>query len=235
MSEEEVTTTGGNPYLIPGAIIIAGAIIAGAVMWNANSAPTAVAPTGKTLEPQVLPVTEDDHILGSSDADVFLIEYSDYQCPFCTRFHATVKEVLANNDGRVSWVYRHFPLDSIHPEARPAAEASECAAEQGGDDAFWGFTDKVFENENVVLSRDTYIAWAGELGLDQSDFTECIDSGRMADRVERDYQNGVEIGAQGTPFTVLLTRKGDNLTFSGALPIDRVQPLVDRALSSLEE
>jgi len=232
MSNESESQQRGNPYLVPGAIIIAGIIIAGAVM-SRDSTSGPAAPTGRSLEPTVLPVTDEDHVFGSRDADVFLIEYSDYQCPFCTRFHTTVKQILDDNAGRVAWVYRHFPLDSIHPEARPAAVASECAAEQGGDDAFWAFTDKAFDG-TPDLSRETYMNWATEIGLDEGAFTECLDSGRMDERVERDYRNGLEVGAQGTPYTVILTKNGDNINFSGALPADRVQILVDRALSSLE-
>jgi protein-disulfide isomerase len=236
MSEETTTPpvapkSAPNPYLIPIAIVIAGLAIAAALM--AGNSSTNVAATGNSLEPKVLPVTDDDHILGPANPDVYLIEYSDYQCPFCTRFHETVKELLAEYDGRVAWVYRHFPLDSIHPEARPAAIAAECMAEQGGEEAFWGFTNKVFE-ENAMLSSESYRSIAEALSLDIGAFDECVTSGRYDERVQRDLDNGVEIGGQGTPFNVLLTKDGQSLTFSGALPIERVRPLVDRALSAIE-
>jgi len=89
-------------------------------------------------------VLNSDHILGEREAQVYLIEYSDFQCPFCQRFHPVTKQVLEEYDGEVSVVYRHFPLDQIHPLARGAAEASECAAELGGNEAFWGFVDAAF-------------------------------------------------------------------------------------------
>lgn len=91
-------------------------------------------------------VSVEDHLRGDRDAELVMVEYSDFQCPFCQNFHATALQALSEYDGRVAWVYRHFPLDNIHPYARPAAEASECVAELGGDEAFWKFADEVFAN-----------------------------------------------------------------------------------------
>jgi protein-disulfide isomerase len=221
-----------NPYLIPGAIIVAGLVIAGAIFAK-GSAPVAPVSGGKTLEPQVLAVGPEDHVFGSAKPDVYLIEYSDYQCSFCMRFHETVKEVVTKYNGKVSWVYRHFPLDTIHPEARPAAVASECIAELGGNDAFWKYTDKIFEDQSA-MSDTRYTAIAKELGIDEGAFSTCLTSGKYDGRVDRDLANGEDIGGQGTPFNVLLTKNGDVIKFSGALPIDRVTTLVDRALASVK-
>lgn len=223
-----------NPYLIPAAIVLAGLFIAGAVVLSGGGTAkqTVVAPTGKTLEAQVSPVTERDHVYGSRDADVFLIEYSDYQCPFCTRFHETVMQVLEKNNGRVAWVYRHLPLESIHPEARPAAIASECIAEQKGDEGFFSFTNAVFE-EGVTLSRDTYLTLAGKVGVDTGAFEACLDSGKYNAVVDEHMANAQDIGGTGTPFNVLLTKNGDVIKFSGAQPIERVDAFVQRALNSL--
>lgn len=91
----------------------------------------------------VAPVTEDDWIKGSSDAVVTVVEYSDFDCPFCSRFHQAMGEVMADNPD-TAWVYRHFPLDQLHPEARYVAEAAECVGELEGQDAFWKFTDAYF-------------------------------------------------------------------------------------------
>jgi protein-disulfide isomerase len=149
------------------------------------------------------------------------------------RFHETVKEVVTKYNGKVSWVYRHFPLDTIHPEARPAAVASECIAELGGNDAFWKYTDKIFEDQRS-MSNTRYTAIAKELGIDEGAFSACLTSGKYDGRVDRDLANGEDIGGQGTPFNVLLTKNGDVIKFSGALPIDRVTTLVDRALASVK-
>jgi protein-disulfide isomerase len=243
MSEELQTTTpavieqsSANPYLVPGAILIAGLIIAGALFAKGGApTPTDVAAAGGTKEiaAAVLPVTAEDHVFGPTNPDVYFIEYSDYQCVFCQRFHDTVKGVVSNNDGKVAWVYRHFPLDAIHPEARPAAVASECIAELGGNDAFWKFTDKIFEDQES-MSEMRYKAIASELGLDTKAFSDCLTSGTFDQRIERDLQNGTDLGGQGTPYNVLLTKKGEVIKFSGALPADRVTVLVNRALNSLK-
>ncbi len=90
------------------------------------------------------PVDEGDHMLGNANASVTLIEYSDFQCPYCKTFHPTVKRVLADYGDQVNWVYRHFPLETIHPNARPMAHAAECVAEAKGNDAFWQFSDLLF-------------------------------------------------------------------------------------------
>ncbi|MDP3953732.1 MAG: thioredoxin domain-containing protein [bacterium] len=96
--------------------------------------------------PDVKVVTAEDHIRGSLDASVKIVEYSDLECPFCKRFHPEMKAVMDQYDGNMAWVYRHLPLESIHPSARPLAEGSECVAELGGNDGFWRYVDYVFEN-----------------------------------------------------------------------------------------
>jgi protein-disulfide isomerase len=90
-------------------------------------------------------VSDSDHFRGSRDAKVVFVEYSDYDCPFCSRLHPTLKRLVDEYDGRVAWVYRHFPLTQLHPQARDVSIAAECAAELGGNDAFWEFTDRYFE------------------------------------------------------------------------------------------
>lgn len=90
------------------------------------------------------PISEDDHLYGNPDAEVTVIEYSDFECPFCKTFHPIVERLVNESDGKVNWVYRHFPLESIHPNARGMALASECVAELGGNEAFWEFSNKLF-------------------------------------------------------------------------------------------
>lgn len=110
----------------------------------------AEAKLGKFTEPEdpklknYRPVSGSDHLLGNINAMVSVIEYSDYQCPFCKNFHPTLKRVLTEYGDQINWVYRHLPLESIHPEARPMAHASECVAEAKGNDAFWQFSDLLF-------------------------------------------------------------------------------------------
>ncbi len=175
-----------------------------------------------------------DHIRGNPGAPVTLIEYSDFECPFCKSFHPTVKKVVDESRGQVRWVYRHFPLDQIHPvKARKEAAASECAAELGGNDAFWKFADRFFEltpsNNNTDI--DTVLPQiAREIGLDQAKFASCLASGRHDRRVEEDYQDAVASGGRGTPWTIIVSKSGKTYPLSGAQPYAAVKQLVDLAL-----
>lgn len=224
---------GINPYLIPLAIVVAGFAIAAALYYSRAGGSGAAAPTRAGNAVSIRAVNERDHVYGSRDADVFLIEYSDFQCPYCERFHKTVTELVAQYEGRVAWVYRHFPLDSIHPEARPAAVASECAAELGGADAFWRFSDALFAAQRS-LGEELYVRAAGDLGIDADAFRACLRGGSYDALIDGDLEESSAAGANGTPFNVLMTKGGQTFTFSGALPIATVKPLVDRALRAAD-
>lgn len=101
--------------------------------------------TAKSKNIALDPVTASDHIRGDINADVIIVEYSDLECPFCARFHPIIKDILEQYGTKVAWVYRHFPLDGIHANARAKAEASECVASLGGNDAFWKYVDATFD------------------------------------------------------------------------------------------
>ncbi len=179
------------------------------------------------------PVSADrDHIFGNPAAEITLVEYSDFECPFCKRYHPTVKKLIGNNDGRVNWVYRHFPLAFHNPGARKQAEASECVAELGGNDAFWQFGDRIYQrtrSNGNGFPLDRLAPLAQEVGVDPKAFNECMESGRMASRVDEDYQDGVKAGINGTPGTILVNHKtGKVLPLSGAVPVQRLQAAVDR-------
>lgn len=171
-----------------------------------------------------------DHIRGSKDAKVFMVEYSDLQCPYCANFHDTAKQAVDEYGGDVAWVYRHFPLDSIHPKARPAALASECVAEQGGDDAFWAFTDALFANQATAL--DDMAGVVGQLGLDVNTFNDCVASEKYADKVEKQYQEGLDAGVTGTPGNFIVNKKGEVWTVPGAVPFATLKSSIDEALGS---
>ena len=142
-------------YLTPLSVVLGALFIAGAIYFGDGKPTTGnvPAPQGpdqaalqKALE-NVAPITAKDHIRGSADAEVIIVEYSDTECPFCKRFHETMKQIMAeySPSGKVAWVYRHFPLDSLHQKARTEAVALECASELGGNDAFWRYADRLFE------------------------------------------------------------------------------------------
>ena len=175
-----------------------------------------------------------DHIRGNPGAPVTLIEYSDFECPFCKRFHPTVKQVVGESNGQVKWVYRHFPLDELHPvKARKEAAAAECAAELGGNDAFWKFVDRLFEltASNNRTDIDTVLPQiAREISLDKARFASCLASGRHDRRVEEDVQSAVASGGRGTPWTIIVSKSGKAFPLSGAQPYASVKQLVDLAL-----
>lgn len=175
-------------------------------------------------------ISDDDHIRGNRDAQVYLIEYSDFECPFCSRFHPTTKQVLDEYGDKVAVVYRHFPLDQIHPKARPAAEASECIAELGGNDVFWNFVDEVFENQATALGD--LEATASKVGVSASAFKSCVDSGKYAKSVEDEYQNGLSAGVTGTPGNFVVNKKGEAWFLPGAYPFEQFKSSIDEALQS---
>lgn len=184
----------------------------------------------------VRPVSQErDHVYGNPDATVSLIEYSDFECPYCKRFHFTAKELVDSSNGEVNWVYRHFPLNFHNPGAQQQAEASECAAELGGNDAFWAYTDAIYERTSSGgdgFPQSQLVPLAVELGLDESRFRECVESGRHEERVKADLAEGVRIGITGTPGNILLNNEtGEVVTRAGAQPINALREAVEELTS----
>jgi len=230
----------GDNLSIPLAIVFAGILIGGAIIFSDR--PTGVvndtpqvpsrvqAGADTDLAPvELLTLRPDDHILGNPGADVVLIEYSDTQCPFCQRFHSTIQQVMENygKTGGVAVVYRHFPLSQIHPHAEKGAEALECANELGGNTAFWKFLDKIFAPETTSIEESALSTMASAIGLDAQKFASCVKSGKYAARVQKDYEDGVNIGVKGTPYTVIWNRKtGKQMPLNGAYPYENVKTLL---------
>jgi protein-disulfide isomerase len=187
------------------------------------------------LAKNVRPVSpQRDHIYGNPNAEVSLIEYSDFECPFCKRFHQTPKEVVESYDGRVNWVYRHFPLAFHNPGAQKQAEASECAGALGGNEAFWRYADLIYErtrSNGNGFPLDGLMPLAAEIGLDQGEFRACLESGKFTERVLEDYESGIKVGISGTPGTVLLNNQtGEVLVQAGAIPAANLKSGVDKLL-----
>jgi len=226
-----------RPYLIPGAIVVAGLFIAAAVVVTGGGKTGAVATDDRLIElPQaeILPITDADHVRGPEgvnprNADVFLVEYSDYKCGFCGRFHSTVMDILDEYDGRVAWVYRHTPYQ---PGGKEAAVASECVAELAGKDAFWEYTDLALTNQSKQ-NTEWHIATAVELGADKDAFTACLTSGKYDALIAAQTENSQEMGGQGTPHNVLLTKEGRILPFPGAQPKEEVKKFIEITLATL--
>lgn len=235
-----------NPYAIPGAIIMAGIIVAGALVFGGGGAAPVATNTGGSPPPtqqqqgsidSIRPVNAEDHIRGSLNAAVKIVEYSDYECPFCKRFHSTLAQIMDEYDeNEVAWIYRQFPLDSLHPRnARRAAIASECVAELGGNDAFWQFTDRFFEltPSNDQTDFETVVPQIiGEIGIDLDAFTVCAESGKYDAHIEDDINDALATGGRGTPWSVVLGPDGQTFPISGAQPYSSVKQIVDLALKA---
>jgi len=157
---------------------------------------------------------------GPANAPIELIEFSDFQCPYCQRANPTVLQVLNTYGDRIRFVYRHFPLGN-HPNAKPAAEASQCAAEQG---KFWEYHDALFANPSKLADADLKQR-AAELGLDGGKFNACVDTHKYKTHVESDMKAGEEAGVNGTPAFFINGRM-----ISGAQPFDAFKRVIDEEL-----
>ena len=235
VSEAAAGKNAANPYVIPAAIVIAGALIAGAVMYT--SRPTAPLPSvqgaaaGTAAGTPEVPadLADDDPFLGNPAAPVTIVEFADFQCPFCGRFTKTTEQEIIETyvkTGKAKFVYRDFPLTSIHEEAQKSAEAGECADEQG---KFWEYHDVLYQRQDQ-LSVKHYKAWAAELGLNTGQFDECLDSGKYAAEVQKDFRDGQSAGVRGTPGTFVNGR-----LVEGALPFGQFQPVIEEELQKIKK
>ncbi len=234
-----------NQYAVPVSIIIAGGFIALAIYLSNTAGNTTdtvqvPAPSKQALEQlsstdEVRKVTKNDHIKGNPDADVIVVEYSDFECPFCKRFHDTMNEIIEEEgeNGKVAWVFRQFPLDQLHPRnARKVAVASECVADIGGNDAFWQFTDGYMRD---TLTNDrTDIATLlpklyTEVGVDKEKIEKCIDSKKFDKKVQDDVDNAIATGGRGTPWSVVIGKDGKTYSLNGAQPRASIERLIDIA------
>ncbi|MFC1624934.1 DsbA family protein [Patescibacteria group bacterium] len=177
-------------------------------------------------------VTKDDHIFGNRDAEVKIIAYTDLECPFCKRFHETVKEAIEEYDGKVAMVFRHFPLDMLHKQARPEAEASECIAKLGGEEAFNDFIDKIFEEttSNDGLNLTLLSTFASQVGVDTAEFNSCITNRDTQSMVEAQEEGGSKAGVTGTPGSFAINKNGDAWLIPGAVPLETLKAIIDQAL-----
>lgn len=224
-----------QPYFVPIAIVVAGVLIAGAFIW-ANKGPSADG-TGEPKKVVVTPVTGSDHILGNPDAPIVIVEYSDIECPFCKQLHATMKTIMNEYgaNGKVAWVYRHYPIPQLHPNAPEIAEASECIAELGGNDAFWKFLDGIFLaaplNERLDMTKLPTLA--ADVGVDVDAFNACRSSDRHVAKVNKAVEDALAAGATGTPYSVIVTQDGETIPVQGAQPLAALRTVIDTILADL--
>lgn len=168
-----------------------------------------------------MPRTE--HFLGSADAKVVMVEYSDFQCPACGAAEPTVEEVINAYGSKIKFVYRHFPLTSIHQYSQKAAEASECAGAQG---KFWEMHGKLFANQNALRISDLK-SYAQQIGLNTTSFNQCLDSGAAAANVKADFNEGLAEKVRATPTFFINGRK-----IEGGVPFNEFKTVIDQELAA---
>lgn len=225
-----------NAWGIPLAIVIAGALIAGALYFSRTDKSTIAeedtSNISQAAEKAIL-ISKEDHIRGKIDAKVRVIEYSDMECPFCKEFHDTMNQIFPEYEDKISWVYRHFPIQNIHPKAVTEAVASECVAEIGGNEKFWQFVDNFFEVTPSNNQTDLSILpkLARDLGINEDQFNTCLQSGKYDDLIKNQFDQAIQTGGQGTPWTLVVTKSGRVLSINGAQPYAVVKQIIDTALA----
>lgn len=232
--EDTVTFKRSHFYAVLVVLAFAAGILVGYVAWgteigqsaqtaNQPNAPVAGAPV--TEEPQYIRYdipTQGAYALGPRDAPITIVEFSDFQCPYCRRWHEQVYEpLLAAYPGKIRMVYRHLPLTSIHPDAFPAAEASMCAGEQ---DAFWQFHEKLFSSES--LGSEVYNRYARELSLDMTAFEACMTEHKYREAVQKDTDFAIDLGIRSTPTFFI-----NGLAIVGAQPLEVFKQVIDKELA----
>lgn len=230
--EDQKKNSPTNPFLIPGAIMVAGVLIALAVVYSSRmgAVPSqygAVGGTGETPSEAVdlKDIAGDDPSLGDPGAPITMVEFSDFQCPFCAQFFSTTEQEIIEKyvkTGKVKFVYRDFALSAIHDMAQKAAEAGECAHEQN---QFWKYHDFVFGHQKD-LSLVNLKRWAGEVGLDQARFNVCLDSGKYQKEVEEDFAYGRKAGVSGTPTSFINGKKVE-----GSRPFEDFKVVIEGILN----
>jgi protein-disulfide isomerase len=217
---EEKSIESKKPSLnIASAIVISGLIIAGAIFVNHGRA---VDPSSVDKLDLVSEVSSDDFVRGNKDAPITLIEYADFSCHFCSQYHPTLKRLITDEDDKVRWVYRHLPIFNTE-----AAIASECVGKLLGNEAFWNFSDTLFNNQSKFNS-DYYLNVAISEGINANDFNQCIVDPVLKNKIQTDFtQERILLGFDATPYTVIVDKDGRKFSFAGALSYDELKSTID--------
>ncbi len=212
-----------NNLSIPAAIIIAGAMVACSIYF-VNSDKKSTTPTDEIVTEYAINmpvVNNDDHVRGNPAAPIKIVEYSDTECPFCKNFHNTMKDITNNHgkDGTVAWVYRHFPIKSLHAKAIREAEATECVASLAGEDAFWSYLDRIYATtgSNDRLPDEALFTLAAQVGVERSLLNTCLETGQFTKKISDSVEEAQKAGARGTPYSVI--ELSEELTSDQALAL----------------
>ncbi len=182
-------------------------------------------------------ITKEDHIFGNPDAEIFVVTYTDAECPYCKKFHETMLDIIKNEDyikeGSVAWVVRHSPIPQLHPLALQKSAALECAGLLGGNDVFWKYINKIFEEiplkGSLELSRFSEIA--SEQGLNKTKFEACMKKDSTKETIQEDLDSAANVGVKGTPYNIIVSKDG-NIPIPGAQPYKNIDSKIREALNS---
>ena len=231
---------GQQGLAVPVAIVAAGALIAAALYFTSGGTGTGTTPdnmnTASGSPDKAEPVTSSDHIMGSTNAKVVVVEYTDLECPFCKAFHITMKQIMNEygSTGNVAWVIRNFPLEQLHPNAPKLASAAECVADLGGNDAYFKFLDSVFEQApiNTFFDFTKLDSTVSKLGIDTAKFESCYTADKFKQKITDEFNNAIASGGQGTPHNIVITKDGQAIPIPGAQPYATVKSVIDAALKN---
>lgn len=251
INENKKNQDGQTGIGVPVAIVIAGALIAGAIYFG-NTGTSTIAGSKDTNEAQEVKNVEQpqenkeaapentigdirlvgdrDHIRGPEDAKVTIIEYSDIECPFCKKFHPTMTKLMEEYPNDVRWVWRHLPLERLHPNARVAALATECAGEQG---KFWETLDYMLEEveDSQQFKKENLPQLVEDAGVtNSSQFSDCLEEGKYNDKIESDMADASKAGGRGTPYSIIIGPNGEKEPIPGAQPFESVKTAVEKYL-----
>ena len=170
--------------------------------------------------------------MGSLAAPTVLIEYSDFQCPYCQLIYPTLKQITSQSKGRIAWVLRDFPLYQIHPQALPAVNAAECIADQLGNSAWWRFADIIFADPKKMAPA-YYATLALQFGANITEYNSCISSDKFSQKISNEAADAEANGGRGTPYTVVVnTKTGKQYPISGALSFAEIMAVINKSQSS---
>jgi protein-disulfide isomerase len=180
-----------------------------------------------------------DHLIGAEKADVVMISYLDFQCSFCQRWHETFNLLLEKYGEQITFVYRHFPLGFTYSDK--LAQASECVAQSAGEEAFWSFSNTIYEklidqsiytidNDNYLITDDSILTIAANAGASTDQLKSCLENQETAEKIAGMRQGAVDAGIGGTPATVIISKKAGRELIPGALPIEDVEAMLEKHL-----
>ncbi len=211
----------------PMAIVVVGVVIAAAIIFIHLTPTPTTAAAGAGQAASVRAPEQSEHIQGSASAPIVMIEYSDFQCPYCQVIYPSLKKIQSESNGQVAWVMRNLPLTSIHPNAEPAAHAAECITDQLGNDGFWKYTDAVFNNQ-AQLSESFSTNVAISLGVNPLTYSACVSQKKHQDIIDQETLEAQTLGGQGTPFVVVLnTKTHKQVAVPGALPYAQLMTVIN--------